>query len=143
MNIINGRFLSIAFLLAISFNAIAFTRFTPPARPYKVYTATLTQQGEDAPTVVVMENTLGVEITWSRMTQGMYAGRTSIPVFPSDKTFIPPMRSVQELEPTLNFKTFAFYGNTNTVNVQTLINNLQYEDGLLRENPIEIRVYPE
>jgi len=34
-------------------------------RPYKVYTALLTQSGTSAPTATVLENTLGQTITWS------------------------------------------------------------------------------
>lgn len=34
-------------------------------RPYKVYTAWITQTGTNAPTATVLENTLGQEIIWS------------------------------------------------------------------------------
>ena len=35
-------------------------------RPYKVYTALLTQSGTNAPVATVLENTLGEEVTYSR-----------------------------------------------------------------------------
>ena len=40
------------------------------SRPYKVYTALLTQSGTNAPVATVLENTLGGEIVWSRINPG-------------------------------------------------------------------------
>lgn len=42
------------------------------ARPYKVYTALLTQTGTSAPTAVVLENTLGGVPVWTRTGAGIY-----------------------------------------------------------------------
>ena len=44
------------------------------ARPYKVYTAVLTQQNTNAPSAVVLENTLGGTVVWSRNSTGNYYG---------------------------------------------------------------------
>ena len=41
-------------------------------RPYKVYTALLTQSGTDAPVATVLENTLGGDITFSYEEDGWY-----------------------------------------------------------------------
>ena len=41
------------------------------SRPYKVYTALLTQIGTDAPIAEVLENTLG-DIVWSYYAEGQY-----------------------------------------------------------------------
>lgn len=41
-------------------------------RPYKVYTALLTQTGTSAPTAVVLENTLGGVPVWTRTGAGIY-----------------------------------------------------------------------
>lgn len=41
-------------------------------RPYKVYTALLTQSGTDAPVATVLENTLGFDIQWQRLQSGFY-----------------------------------------------------------------------
>jgi hypothetical protein len=54
---------------------IATTAFVQSAtRPYKVYTALLTQSGTAAPTDVVLENTLGGSIVWSYSSAGVYHG---------------------------------------------------------------------
>ena len=42
------------------------------SRPYKVYTALLTQSGTDAPVATVLENTLGYDIVWNRLNAGGY-----------------------------------------------------------------------
>lgn len=42
------------------------------SRPYKVYTALLTQSGTDAPVATVLENTLGVTPVWSYIGTGHY-----------------------------------------------------------------------
>lgn len=50
------------------------------AAPYKVYKALLTQTGTDAPVATVLENTLGVDLVWTRDSAGVYYG-TSANVF--------------------------------------------------------------
>jgi hypothetical protein len=45
--------------------------------PYKVYTAILKQNGANAPTATVLENTLGKSVTWSRDGVGSYAADVS------------------------------------------------------------------
>lgn len=42
------------------------------ARPYKVYTAILTQTDTLAPVATVLENTLGDSLVWSRISTGVY-----------------------------------------------------------------------
>jgi len=42
------------------------------ARPYKVYTALLTQTGTSEPTAVVLENTFPGGMVWSRISAGVY-----------------------------------------------------------------------
>ena len=54
-------------------------------RPYKVYTALLTQSGTDAPVATVLENTLGGEVVWTRDSEGFYFG-TLNGVFLDNKT---------------------------------------------------------
>ena len=44
------------------------------ARPYKVYTAVLTQQNTNDPSAVVLENTLGGTVVWTRNSTGNYYG---------------------------------------------------------------------
>ena len=54
-------------------------------RPYKVYTALLSQSGINVPIPIVLENTLGGEIVWTRTTNGNYTG-TLVGAFPQLKT---------------------------------------------------------
>ena len=59
---------------------------TDTTRPYKVYTALLTQSGANAPVATVLENTLSGTITWSYSSVGTYQA-TLVGAFPSSKTF--------------------------------------------------------
>jgi hypothetical protein len=109
---------------------------TNPAdsRPYKVYTALLSQEETDAPVATVLENTLG-EIIWTRDTDGEYSG-TLNGAFLENKTFI--IASINT-------------GQGNTIIYSRDSNNLVYVstsdaadtliDNLLDQTPIEIRVY--
>lgn len=58
------------------------------SRPYKVYTALLTQTGTSAPVATVLENTLNAPIVWTRASLGIYTGTLS-GAFVDLKTFIP------------------------------------------------------
>lgn len=60
-------------------------------RPYKTYSAILTQVGTSTPTVSILENTLG-NIVWSRIDYGRYRG-TLTGAFVSGKVFCPPYSS--------------------------------------------------
>lgn len=41
-------------------------------RPYRVYTALLTQSGSNAPNATVLENTFPAALTWTRASTGIY-----------------------------------------------------------------------
>jgi hypothetical protein len=60
------------------------TSTTTTLAPYQVYTALISQTGTNAPTVIVLENTIG-NIVWTRTTTGNYSG-TLVGAFPEDKT---------------------------------------------------------
>lgn len=53
---------------------------------YKIYTALLSQSGTDAPTEMVLENTLGGVPVWTRVGTGQYLC-TLAGAFPKEKTF--------------------------------------------------------
>jgi len=55
-------------------------------KPYKVYTAIITQTGTDAPTAVVLQNTLGITPTLTRFATGNYR-ITASNTFTANKTF--------------------------------------------------------
>lgn len=54
---------------------------------YKVYRALLSQSGTNAPTAVVLENTLGGTLVWTRSNAGKYVG-TLAGAFPINKCSI-------------------------------------------------------
>ena len=54
---------------------------------YLKYTALLSQSGADAPVATVLENTLGVTITYSRPAEGRYLLTASSNIFLQDKTW--------------------------------------------------------
>lgn len=57
-----------------SLNAGTISQNGEPVKPYKVYTALLTQSGTDAPVATVLENTLGGDVVWTRDGTGQYRG---------------------------------------------------------------------
>ena len=108
------------------------------ARPYKVYTALLSQSGTSAPTAKVLENTLGGPIVWTRSGIGQYIG-TLTGAFTDQKTIIFVNRS--------NPAATAFDTNmaANVININTVgyttFSNSAYVDGQTNSASIEIRVY--
>jgi len=56
-----------------------------PVKPYKIYTALLTQTGTNAPVATVLENTLGGEVVWTYEDVGQYFAELT-DSFPLNKT---------------------------------------------------------
>lgn len=52
--------------------AMSAEDFLAQAKPYKVYSALLTQTGTGDPTAIVLEDTLNAELNWYRMSAGVY-----------------------------------------------------------------------
>ena len=104
--------------------------------PYKKYIALMTQTGTAAPTVVVLENTIG-DIVWTRASTGLYRG-TLIGAFTLDKTYA--MMSVTLTDGVVN--VFRFSDDVVRVATTNLKNpNANHHDNHLSKNTIEIRVY--
>lgn len=108
--------------------------YVEDVRPYKVYTALLTQTGTAAPVATVLENTLGVNIIWIRSGIGAYRAVLLESLVAQEKT-------------TLLFNNHASYQNVmvayrdgNYIQVET---SYQYtgNDNVLYFDTIEIRVY--
>ena len=107
-----------------------------PVVRYKKYIALMTQTGTAAPTVVVLENTIG-DIVWTRASTGLYRG-TLTGAFTLDKTYA--MMSVTLIDGIVN--VFRFSNDTVRVATTNLKNpNADYHDNHLLNNTIEIRVY--
>lgn len=110
---------------------------TGPAAPisYLVYTALLTQVGTNAPTAIVLQNTLGGTLVWSYISTGRY-NVTLTNVFTNNKTavFFGPILA-NDVEYTRDFSSTSVV-RINTADGGVLTNEL------LDNTEFEIRVYP-
>ena len=115
----------------------------------KIWRGFLSQTGTNAPTAVILENTLGGTITWARTSPGVYSG-TLAAAFTASKTFIsytpwtvasptgPPFNSGRAMTVerfTANALTILSFNVANPVAV-TLA------DGVLLNDTLTILVYP-
>jgi len=112
----------------------AFRKLT---RPYKVYTALLTQSSTNAPTVEVLENTIG-NIVWSYSTTGEYLA-TLTGAFVSGKTAI----FIQDGAKTAggNYYVTASIVSANVVSVFSSYSDFTGANNAITNRSIEIRVY--
>ena len=99
-----------------------------PIGNYKVYTDLLTQSGTDDPVATVLENTLGIELVWTRQGEGSYIG-TSFGLFSN------PLKVGIILSSIQNPITTAGENDENTIYIET------NTDGDLYNAFLEIRVY--
>ena len=115
---------------------IATTAFVQAvARPYKVYTALLSQSGTNAPVATVLENTLGGTVDWSRAGAGIYNG-TLYGAFTTDKTQTFSIASLTGVLITAGATSTNIIGlNTQSSSTGVLT------DDFLNKTSIEIRVY--
>ena len=121
---------------------IATTAFVHQnARPYKVYTALLTQVGTNAPTATVLENTLGGTIVWTYNTTGQYVGTLSN-AFPVNKTFAVIQNNANQSGGYTNEFSFGrFTDSTLFLNTQRSDSTSTGVNNLLYYTSVEIRVY--
>jgi hypothetical protein len=101
-------------------------------RPYKVYTALLSQSGTNAPIATVLENTIG-NIVWSRNSNGVYFGTLS-GAFTVDKTGIMATPSFS------NIIVSAIRSDNNSIIIRTSTSGTLSDSGLTNVLT-EIRVY--
>ena len=108
------------------------------ARPYKVYTALLSQTGTSAPTATVLENTLGATVTWSRNNIGQYQATSSSPIFLGTVT------GFGNIIPAGDAIYFTIQENTDSSCIIISRDLSGAEDEMQTDLPsfIEIRVYP-
>lgn len=96
-------------------------------KPYKVYSALITDNGDDTMTITELENTIG-EIVWTAQATGEYRADL-VGAFPLDKTWATI---------TNNTNSTSGYGAF----VETVDNLRFYTGGVIAVNvPVEIRVY--
>lgn len=108
-------------------------------RPYKVYTALLTQSGTDAPVATVLENTLGGTVVWTRTAAGRYLG-TLAGAFTNNKTWV----DIISFNPEAGiYYASIIRGSNDTIQVWIdAIDASPGVDDVLNNKSIEIRVYP-
>lgn len=108
---------------------------------YKIYRALLTQSGASAPTVVVLENTIG-SIVWTRVGPGVYSANLRA-AFPVNKTFCSATFSNKDAAG--GGKSIGISRNSdNTVLLRTadsLIGSSSVDGLMLEPTSIEILVY--
>jgi hypothetical protein len=143
-------------LIASSVDAQSITLNGESVTPkYKVYSALLTQTGTSAPTAVVLENTLGYDITWQYQDVGVYLAVGNLNTFENGK-----FAFIQGAGNNLTLSSLWAYnlGLSNdvlTIECYNLGNigpgtnyplpsdytGLRLQDDILQDQFIEIRVY--
>lgn len=112
-------------------------------RPYKVYTAKLTQAGTAAPTATILNDsdTLkpGSTITWTRNSIGQYFG-TLTGAFPGAKTWC-MLSGLDGASPSVTGFVRIMSDNFIRIDTYDAATGLP-QDGSLTDTAIEIRVYP-
>lgn len=110
-------------------------------RPYKVYTALIRQTGTSAPTVTVLENTIGGSPSWAYVDIGNYT--LTIPgAFPDSEKVACIISPFWNSISTNNQQYRARPGgDNNTISVQTTLGNSATNGMFSSGSVIEIRVY--
>lgn len=101
---------------------------------YKKYVAIMSQSGTDAPAALVMENTLGVTITWAYDGIGNYYGTASGVVFTTGKTWF-------IIGNQADTATHGYVNSTTLVQISTFTAPATGSDNMMFTTPLEIRVY--
>jgi hypothetical protein len=112
---------------------------TPYQLPYKIYTATFSQNGESDPVPIVLENTLGGDLTWTWVTTG-YFSVTSNGLFIAGKTTMTCSNLFGNfaVQPYPNYEESTFPDVINILNIDS--STLTQVNGIDIAY-IEIRVY--
>lgn len=112
---------------------------TPGGNGVKKYVALMSQTGTDAPTAIILENTIG-NIIWTYDSVGIYIG-TLAGAFPINKVWISQGNTISG--------QYAYAADANIPPDSIYLNIYEFEapdwqpqDGKLVKTPLEIRVYP-
>lgn len=119
------------------------------SRPYKSYVALISQNGTNAPTATILENTLGGTVVWSYDDVGQYHC-TLAGAFPSSKTNLgvqavtPFVRLVNQYGVGIENLGYFLYRLTNDIVVLKTTTDSEVFANNVIISPIfiEIRVYP-
>lgn len=106
-------------------------------RPYKVYTALLTQEAGNPLSVDVLENTIG-EVIWTHPSTGVYIG-TLASAFPLAKTALFISNSLWN---SSNITYITNGGSGDSITIETYdSSNTSLSDDILGYTTVEIKVY--
>jgi hypothetical protein len=110
---------------------------------YLKYVALLTQLGSNAPTAIVLENSLGGDITYDYTSQGTYTLILPI-MYISGKLWFSATPNSNDSECIINYRdTFPSGAISDTMKIYTLEpTTAGYIDNALYNTSIEIRIYP-
>ena len=100
-----------------------------------VWKGLISQSVADAPTAIVLENTLGGTITFARTSKGIYTA-TLTGAFTADKTFL----IANAISPSCIFS--VNWTDVNTIALVSLDGALLPEDSLLNKVALTIEIYP-
>jgi hypothetical protein len=111
-------------------------------QPYKVYSALITQGGTDVPVATVLQNTLGVTMTWSRVSEGVYKVTASSGIFLEAKTWT--------IINNINISGATYFDINRGSDTEVFVASSIYDagtppyvpaDGIIAALSLEIRVY--
>lgn len=110
---------------------------------YKVYTALLNQTGATEPTAIVLDNTLGGNVIWTRDGVGIYTA-TLIGAFPDENKFF-TLNAATEIY-SANSQILVYWNDINSFQLTTFAGNgitipFTPTDDLIFNYPLEIKVY--
>lgn len=108
---------------------------------YLVYTALLTQTGTGAPVATVLENTLGVDLVWTRESAGSYLATATEGTFPEHKWWAASFTVGYENDAISFTYMWVSTGLLALISQNSAINT-DFGSGFGLPLPIEIRVYP-
>ena len=107
--------------------------------PYLVYTALVSQTGVSDPTAIVLTNTLGGTVVWTRVIDGNFRA-TLTGAFPSeDKVYVSVTPKLQFEGDEVYFS--IYWSNTDSIKMDIYDSTLNVIDGFYKIS-VEIRVYP-
>ncbi len=119
-----------------------FTNQPYCCRPYRSYVAIVTQSGTSAPTATVLENQLGGTVVFTYLGVGQYA-MTLVGAFPINKSYcVQHQMAGSEDNADTKFLLYCKRNSDDAFLLETLDDSAANTNALLKEQFIEIRVYP-
>ena len=106
---------------------------------YTLYSALITQTGTNAPTAVVLQNTITGTLTWTRTQVGVYVLTSNLTPFTANKVQV----FINNGGPTTTFGSTVWTRETTSyIGIKTFSQSTGLNaDDLLSDGSIEIRIY--